>query len=284
MDGNAANERPEYEHLLTYGEYLEVPQLLSLQHPRSQPEAHDELQFIIVHQVYELWFKLMLHELDEAARHVTVGTASAVREACHVMKRVHAIQRVLLQQLHVLETMRPMDFLRFRGPLKPASGFQSIQFRELEFFLGLRDERLLKLTFADEDAAERLRKRIEGPSFSSVLLEHLRSLSFRIAADDVVLAGGDEALPSIQEIARLYADYDRFPEAYELAESCVELDEFLLLWRRHHVMMVERQIGERPGTGAPVNQGLEGSRYLLSTLTKRAFPYLWIARSYLPEP
>lgn len=275
---------PEFRNLLSYGSYLRVTELLSLQHPQSDPEHQDELQFIIVHQVYELWFKLILHEVDHAAAAVARGADADLRIAIHALERVHAIQQVLLSQIHVLETMRPRDFLAFRSPLKPASGFQSAQFRALEFALGLKDAKLYELCTAAEEQREELARRLAAPSLPELLLGLLRSRGFALADDETVLACEEGAESSLRSIARLYDRYDEHPELYRLCEALVQMDELLLLWRRHHVMMVERQIGTRPGTGAPVNQGLDGSKYLLTTLNKRAFPFLWMARNQLVEP
>lgn len=275
---------PEFTNELSYGSYLKVPELLSLQHPQSRPEHHDELQFIIVHQVYELWFKLVLHEVDHAAEKIRAGEDADLREAIHALKRVHAIQHVLLEQIHVLESMRPQDFLAFRSPLKPASGFQSAQFRELEFALGMKDWKLYELCTASPEQRAKLKARYEAPDLVALLLALLRRRGLAIQDDEVLRRCEADAQPSLQAIASVYADYARQPVLYELLEGIVLLDELLLLWRRHHVMMVERHIGYRPGTGAPVNQGLDGARYLLSTLDKRAFRFLWQARNELQEP
>lgn len=278
------SEPPEFTNQLSYGSYLKVPELLSLQIPQSRPEHHDELQFIVVHQVYELWFKLVLHEVDFAAENMIAGADADLRQAIHALKRVHAIQHVLLEQIHVLESMRPQDFLAFRSPLKPASGFQSAQFRELEFALGLKDKHLYELCTAAPEQLAKLKARLDGQDVVSILLALLRKRGFKLDPDDEVLRRcEDDARPSLREIAKIYSGYAEHHVLYELLESLVLMDELLLLWRRHHVMMVERQIGSRPGTGAPVNQGLDGSRYLVSTLGKRAFPFLWQARNELQE-
>jgi tryptophan 2,3-dioxygenase len=277
------NGPPEFTNELSYGSYLMIPELLALQSPKSRPEHHDELQFIIVHQVYELWFKLVLHEVDHAAAKMVAGEDADLREAIHALKRVHAIQHVLLEQIHVLESMRPQDFLAFRGPLKPASGFQSAQFRELEFALGMKDWKLYELCTAAPEQRAKLKARFDAPDLVEILLALLRRRGLRLASDEVLRRCDDDARASLREIARVYADYAQQPVLYELLEGLVLMDELLLLWRRHHVMMVERHIGSRPGTGAPVNQGLDGSRYLISTLGKRAFPFLWQARNELAE-
>lgn len=283
-ESSSSPSEPVFTNELSYGSYLKVPELLELQIPQSQPEHHDELQFIIVHQVYELWFKLVLHEVDYAAEKMRAGSDADLRQANHALKRVHAIQHVLLEQIHVLESMRPQDFLAFRSPLKPASGFQSAQFRELEFALGLKDHKLYELCTAAESQRAKLKARMDAPDLVEILLALLRKREIAIADDDQVLRRCEaDAQPSLRAIAKIYANYDQHHVLYELLESLVLMDELLLLWRRHHVMMVERHIGSRPGTGAPVNQGLDGARYLISTLGKRAFPFLWQARNELQE-
>lgn len=263
------------ESLVNYGEYLKVPEILRLQKCLSNPPHHDEMQFIIVHQAYELWFKLILHEADAACGYMREGSEPAMRNAIHHLRRIAAIQSVLLAQIHVLETMRPVDFLRFRDPLKPASGFQSTQFRELEFLAGMKNAKLLELCTGDAELVARVKRRYEGPTIWDV---------FCIAASKngfPMKSGASES--NVRELKRLYESPEKYPVLYELAEGLVEFDEKLALWRMHHIRMVERQIGAKPGTGAPVNQGLEGVRYLGTTISKHAFPDLWAVRSVIGE-
>lgn len=263
------------QSLVNYGEYLKVPEILRLQKCLSSPPHHDELQFIVVHQAYELWFKLILHEADAACAAMRKGDEAAMREAIHYLRRIAAIQGVLLQQIHVLESMRPVDFLRFRDPLKPASGFQSTQFRELEFLAGMKNAKLLELCTGDPELVARAKARFEQPTIWD---------AFCVAASKNGFPMKEGASQSnVRELKRLYEAPQEWPVLYELAECLVEFDEKLALWRMHHVRMVERQIGAKPGTGAPVNQGLEGVRYLGSTLGKHAFPDLWAVRSVIGE-
>ena len=158
---------------LTYGEYLKVKDLLSLQKVLSSPPHHDEPLFIVIHQVYELWFKLILHEVDSAAAHLQ---ADGVGEATRLLRRVVEIQRLLVSQVRILETMRPQDFLGFRYHLNPASGFQSVQFRELEFTLGLKDADIHKHLVSTPEETARLRERLRAPSlgdaFDDALVRH----------------------------------------------------------------------------------------------------------------
>ena len=262
---------------LSYGEYLKVPELLELQKVLSSPAHHDEPLFIIIHQVYELWFKLILHEVDSAAEHLR---ADRVGEATRLLRRVVEIQRLLVSQVRILETMRPQDFLGFRYLLNPASGFQSVQFRELEFALGLKDKDVhTRLSSAPEEGA-RLKARLAAPSLVDVFDDLLVRRGFpRVPPPKAEPRG--LAQPEdwrLEALVRIYEDPDAHPELLALAEVLVEMDECLALWRAHHVQMVERMIGSRRGTG-----GSEGVAYLQSTLPKRAFPDLWRVRTRLGQ-
>jgi tryptophan 2,3-dioxygenase len=255
------------EEKFTYEDYLRVPELLSLQVARSDPPEHDELQFIIVHQTYELWFRLVLHELDEAGRRMDAGDA---RGAARLFRRVVAIQKVLVEQVHVLETMLPSDFLRFRDRLKPASGFQSAQFRELEFAAGLKDRALLKFFDEGTPARARLERRLGEPSLG----ERFFALLARRGLPAGDRAARLEALRAIYAAGAAPAHAD----LVELGEALLDFDEHLSLWRFHHVRMAERVIGAKPGTG-----GSEGVEYLARTVTAKAhaFPELWEVRTLL---
>jgi tryptophan 2,3-dioxygenase len=255
------------EEKLTYEAYLKVPELLALQVPQSTPAEHDEVMFIVVHQTYELWFRLILHEIDEAARRMDAGD---VREAARLLRRVVEIQRVLAAQIHVLETMLPADFLRFRDRLKPASGFQSAQFREIEFAAGLSDRAVLAF-FAEGTAARaRLDRRLAEPT--------LRDRFFALLAREG-LPSGDRAA-RLEALRALYAEglSGRRLDLRDLAEALLDFDEWLSLWRFHHVRMAEREIGSKPGTG-----GSDGVQYLAQTLERKphAFPELWEVRTVL---
>ena len=261
---------------LTYNSYLKIPQLLSLQQYESQPPAHDELLFITIHQAYELWFKLILFELDSV---IEAMKDDQIYEASRLLQRVLAIEKLLVEQIHILETMTPRDFLRFRAALNPASGFQSIQFRELEFVSGVRDESVLKHIDQDEEEGRRLRTRLDEPSLRTWFYELLIRQSFdvEVPPED---AGVDDAVreQNLEALWRLY----RYPEEhfhlYTLAESLVEHDQNILLWRFHHVRVVERLIGTKKGTG-----GSAGVEYLNSTLDQRAYPVLWEVRGTLSD-
>jgi tryptophan 2,3-dioxygenase len=265
------------ERPLTYGDYLKVPELLELQKVLSQPAHHDEPLFIIIHQVYELWFKLILHEVDSAAAHLR---SDRVGEATRLLRRVVEIQRLLVSQVRILETMRPQDFLGFRYHLNPASGFQSVQFRELEFALGLKDKGIHERLSSTPAETERLRARLAAPSLGDVFDDLLARRGFPRQPPPQAEPGG-RAQPEewrLEALIKIYDDPDSHPDLLALAEVLVEVDECLALWRAHHVQMVERMIGSKRGTG-----GSEGVGYLQSTLPKRAFPDLWRVRTRIGQ-
>jgi tryptophan 2,3-dioxygenase len=249
---------------LTYGSYLRLPQLLDAQHLESEPPAHDELLFITIHQVYELWFKQLLHEVGAAREAMFDGE---LWWAQHLLQRVHVIERVLVEQVDVLETMTPQDFLEFRQRLAPASGFQSVQFRELEFLSGAKDPSFVRrFRGLTEEESARLEQRLDEPTLWDAFVHHVRSRG--LAADD------DEALmQSLRTAAHDRAAYD---DVWLLAESLLQHDESAAAWRARHVTMVERMIGSKTGTG-----GSSGAEYLRSRLTMRYYPLLWELRSQL---
>lgn len=255
---------PDDAQRLSYGGYLRVPELLALQRPLSDPPHHDELLFIIVHQVYELWFKELLHELDAIVR---LLARDDVLEAVRLLRRCIEIARVLVAQVAVLETMTPADFLAFRDRLAPASGFQSWQFRELELAAGLRDASLLDLFPPGSAERAALEQRWARPTLREAWLDALRR---RGPAAETVEA----------QLVRVYTETDAAYPWILLAEALVEFDETFQLWRLRHVQMVERIIGGgRPGTG-----GSSGAAYLRSTLDRRTQPELWSVRDALATP
>ena len=272
---------------LSYNGYLKVPELTSLQLYQSDPPHHDETLFIIIHQAYELWFKLILHELDATAalieRATALGTRSGwrrpLRKATFYVRRVVAIQRLLVDQIHIVETMSPKDFLGFRSYLNPASGFQSSQFREIEILGGLRDRRLIEHFANEPGTLARLERRWAQPSLADRLYTLLRAHGYDLpeappdAPPEATRAAEERRLRSL---AHLFDDDEGNYALIDLAEALLEFDEWLTLWRMNHVEVVERMIGFKRGTG-----GSEGVGYLMTTLPKRCFPDLWRLRSYL---
>ena len=266
------------EEGLTYGTYLKIPELLALQKSLSSPAHHDEALFIVIHQVYELWFKLVLHEVDTAAEGLD---QDHVYEGTRLLRRVVEIQRLLINQVRILETMRPQDFLGFRYHLNPASGFQSIQFREIEFRLGLKDPVVFHRLVCEPEETQRLNARLAAPSVSDVFDALLvrRGLGPAGAPRQAVASGpAREEDWRVDALVQIYDDPETHADLLALCEVLIEIDECLSLWRAHHVQMVERMIGSLRGTG-----GSAGVGYLQSTLPKRAFPDLWRVRTRLGQ-
>ena len=255
---------PAEDGLLTYGGYLAVPDLLEAQRLRSDPAVHDELLFIVVHQAYELWFKQLLFELASIRDLLLEGDAERAR---HYLIRVRAIERVLIEHIEVLQTMSPQDFLAFRSLLTPASGFQSVQFREIEFLSGLKDRRYLRDLAASPDELARLAVRLDEPTVWDGFVALLERHGLPMPEDDEeVRMRSLLAMAREKEHAGLFA----------VSEGLLDHDEAIAQWRAHHVLMVEREIGAKPGTG-----GSAGVEYLRSTLGKRFYPELWGLRSHL---
>ena len=249
---------------LTYGSYLRLPELLAQQLPQVDPPAHDELLFITVHQAYELWFKQLLHELTAARDAMPLGETWRARQ---LLRRAHVIERLLVSQVDVLETMTPQDFLEFRAALAPASGFQSVQFRELEFLSGAKDAHFVtRLRALTDSERERLARRLSEPTLWDAFLDLLRAQGLQAGTDDEVLA-------SLVTVARDRASHD---DLWQLSEDLLTHDELAGLWRARHVQMVERQIGTKSGTG-----GSTGAPYLHKRVPMRYYPLLWELRDWL---
>ena len=255
---------------LTYGAYLALDELLELQRPRSEGPEHDEMLFIVIHQVYELWFKQMLHEVDGLRERLAAGETPA---ALHTLKRILTILKTQVAQVDILETMTPMSFNSFRDRLDTASGFESYQFREVEFVLGHRRDPVLRHYPAGSRERMRLERRLEEPSVWDALLRYLDGLGFSMPPE-ILERDVREPTPestAVQEV--LLEVYRTDPLASQVCERLVDLDEGLQEWRYRHVKMVERTIGTKQGTG-----GSAGAEYLRSTLFKPLFPDLWAIR------
>jgi len=248
---------------MTYADYLKLDRLLGAQQPLS--DLHDEMLFIVIHQTKELWLKQMLHELELAIRLVDEDRYA---EAYKALARVSRIQSVMTLSWDVLATLTPVDYLAFRDVLGTSSGFQSAQFRELEYRLGLKDESYLRHYAADSEAHARLVAALEHESLREASQAALERAGFDLGDRS------DEAVASAW--LQVYRDAERWFDLYQLAEKLVDIDDALAAWRHKHVLTVERIIGNRPGTG-----GSAGAPYLRSTLEKRAFPELWALRTEL---
>ena len=257
---------------VTYGNYLKIDELLSLQQPRSEGE-HDEMLFIVIHQVYELWFKEVLHELDYCCR---LLEGDDVFRAQHTLKRILTILKVLVAQLDILETMATTEFLTFRERLESASGFQSDQFRALEFLMGRKSTAAIQRFPEGSRARLGLERRYVAPTLWDAFLRFLDREGYAIPAEQLKrdVTAPIQASPEVQAV--LVAIYRNNPSHSELCERLVDLDEGVQEWRYRHVKMVERTIGAKTGTG-----GSAGSHYLRTTLNEPAFPDLWEIRTQL---
>lgn len=283
------SENPIYHSTtLTYGSYLKIPELLELQQPKTT--HRDELLFIQAHQVYELWFKQMLHELEGICGYLDEDRPL---RAAQLFERVMLIQHLLIEQIPLIETMFSVEFAKFRDSLRPASGFQSVQFRTIEFLCGNKNEKMLALLGEDEGAKSRMREYLKRPTPYDHFIWHLAREDnnvFRIPRS--MLKGARdtsqpheenaEMISSLEVLYRIHDDAqrsgtsERYYPQFRVAEHLLAFDEKFALWRFHHVKMVERMIGSMPGTG-----GSSGAKYLSSTLQRPYFPDLWALRGKL---
>jgi tryptophan 2,3-dioxygenase len=258
---------------VTYANYLQLDELLSLQQPRAGGPEHDELLFIVIHQVYELWFKELLHELDRVA---ALLASDEPHRAQHTLKRILTILKVLVAQLDILETMTPLEFLSFRSRLEAASGFQSDQFRQIEFVLGAKSATAIARFAERSRARAALERRYREPTLWDAFLHYLAREGYPVPAAHL---SRDVTAPvaASTEIQDLLVDaYRRDAKTQGICERLVDLDEGFAEWRYRHVRMVERTIGVKPGTG-----GSAGAAYLRTTLGQNLFPDLWEIRSRL---
>jgi tryptophan 2,3-dioxygenase len=258
---------------VTYGSYLLVDDLLNLQRPRSEGPEHDELLFIVIHQVYELWFKETLHELDYVRR---LFEHDDSYRAQHTLKRILTILKVMVAQLDILETMTPLEFMSFRERLEAASGFQSDQFRQLEFVLGRKSRHAVDRFPAGSRARAALERRFNEPTLWDGFLRYLAREGYAIPASELSrdVTMPIEPSPAMQEV--LVTVYRKDVKNAEICERLVDLDEGVQEWRYRHVKMVERTIGAKPGTG-----GSSGAGYLRTTVGSPLFPDLWEIRARL---
>lgn len=271
---------------LSYESYLKIPELTGIQAPLAEPSAHDELQFIVVHQTYELWFKLLTHEIQAMIAFLKKGN---LPQSIWIIKRCNEITRVLNQQILVMETMSPASFLEFRNLLNPASGLQSYQFRCLEFMSGLKHERYLGLYEPGSIGHTALAKALIEPTIWDAFMTHLESQGFKVE-------GEADQLASLKII---YTE-SKWDSIHFFCESLMDYDESFRVWRHRHFLMAERMIGFKPGTGHqelpkikhPESGALPSSEsgqafrdagvhYLKSRTEPRYFPLLWELRTHL---
>lgn len=255
---------------------MKLNQLLSLQKPISS--THDELMFIVTHQTSELWFKVILSNLEDVEK--LMGTQNLVG-ATQLLYRVVEIEKVLIQQLHILETMLPSTFLEFREMLGNSSGFQSLQYKEIEFLAGLKDELFLSSIRSPEGYAL-LKKRFDSPSiwdaFCSLLFSKPIELNVQPPHDKLSISERE-----VNALIELF-NFGKSPDLINLSEALISFDEYFWLWKCHHIALVQRMIGDKPGTGSDDTKRLDssmshGTAYLTSKMMKRFFPVLWKART-----
>ncbi|HEU5261395.1 MAG TPA: tryptophan 2,3-dioxygenase family protein [Gemmatimonadales bacterium] len=258
---------------VTYSSYLQLDQLLSLQQPREGKLEHDETLFIVIHQVYELWFKEMLHELDYL---MTLLRASDTARAQHTLKRVLTILKVMVAQIDILETMTPLEFLSFRDRLEAGSGFQSFQFRELECVLGVKNPAAVERYPVGSEHRRRVEARYRQPTLWDAFLRFL-SANGNPVPRALLERDVTQPIQPSSEVQRILIDvYRNNPVVALICERLIDFDEGFMEWRYRHVKMVQRTIGTKPGTG-----GSTGAEYLMTTLNRPAFPDLWVIRTEL---
>jgi len=258
---------------VTYASYLKLDELLSLQQPRPGDLEHDETLFVIIHQVYELWFKEVLHELDHLRALLRANNTAL---AGHTLKRILTILKTLVAQIDVLETITPLNFLSFRDRLESGSGFQSHQFREIEFVMGKKGRPSFERYPAGSEHRRRVEVRFAQPTLWDAFLTYLVANGYAVPRE---LQGRDvtQPLTPSPELQRILIDVYR--TNHSVAQTCerlVDLDEGFMEWRYRHVKMVQRTIGTKTGTG-----GSAGAEYLMKTINQPAFPDLWAIRSEL---
>lgn len=259
---------------MTYGDYLQLDSILSSQKRLSG--HHDEMLFIIIHQVSELWMKLILHELTSAIQAISEDKMQA---AFKMLARVTKIQTQIIQAWDVLSTLTPAEYLEFRDTLGKASGFQSYQYRQIEFALGYKTKHILKIYEQDTALYERLEKALNAPSIYDVSIQALAKAGFPlnpavVKRDYSVTYGGDKTVADAWR--EVYLNVDKYWNLYQLAEKLVDVEDWLQQWRFRHMKTVERIIGYKTGTG-----GSSGVNYLRKVLDHRFFPELWDLRTNL---
>ncbi|UOR11096.1 tryptophan 2,3-dioxygenase [Halobacillus amylolyticus] len=268
------NVHTEFKEHMTYGEYLNLDQLLSAQNRLSK--HHDEMLFIIIHQVSELWMKLTLHELRAAIDTIREGD---IQEALKMLSRVSKIQTQIIHAWDVLSTLTPAEYVQFRDDLGQASGFQSYQYRMVEFALGYKTPHVLKIYEKDPELHKELRSAYEAPGIYDAAIEKLDEAGFEINKDLInrdftTIYQSDSSVETAWQ--EVYKDVDKYWDLYQLGEKLVDIEDWFQQWRFRHMKTVERIIGHKSGTG-----GSSGVSYLKKVLDHRFFPELWDIRTSL---
>jgi len=258
-----------FDSALTYTSYLAVDELLKLQRPLSDGPEHDEMLFIIIHQTYELWFKELIHEFNEAGRALETGDT---HRSLAILGRIRTIMKVCVTQVDILETMTPLQFNAFRGYLASSSGFQSAQFRKVEAILGRRDEKMA--SHLPPDVQKEISEICKGNSIWDSTLFYLEKRGHKMPALVMQRDKSIAYIPSVEVQDVLLSVHQNDPESAMVCERLVDIDEGIQEWRYRHVKMVERTIGHKMGTG-----GSSGAEYLRSTLFNPVFADLWEIRS-----
>lgn len=263
-----------FKEQMTYGEYLQLDKLLDAQERKSS--HHDEMLFILIHQVSELWMKLILHELEAAIEAIRGGE---LQSAFKMLARVSNIQTQIIHGWDVLSTLTPAEYMEFRDDLGQASGFQSYQYRMIEFALGYKTKHVLKIYEKEPALHEKLKEAFEKPSLYDAAIEKLSEAGFDLNADLLTRDYTQvyQADPSVEAAwAKVYRNVEEYWDLYQLAEKLVDLEDSLQQWRFRHMKTVERIIGHKTGTG-----GSSGVGYLKKVLDHRFFPELWDVRTGL---
>ncbi len=266
----------DFSDKLSYSSYLDLDRVLSAQKPLSNPEHHDELLFIIQHQTSELWMKLVIHELTAAIAHVQ---HDRLEPTFKILSRVKQIQRMLFEQWAVLETLTPTEYAQFRGVLGRASGFQSHQYRTIEFLLGNKDPNAIRVFQHLPELHAHLKRLLESPSLYDEFLRHLGRRGFQVPQSAIERDWSQpyEANPDLLPVFKaIYEHPENHWDAYEMCEKLVDVEQQFALWRFRHMKTVERVIGFKTGTG-----GSSGVAFLREAVMQRMFPELWDVRTLI---
>jgi len=259
---------------MTYSGYLDLKKVLDAQNPLSDPAHHDEMLFIIVHQTMELWLKQIIHELTAGIRYIQRGEL----EPCFkILARIKHVQLVMINQWSVLATLTPSEYIQFRSVLGSSSGFQSVQYRLVEFLLGNKDKRMVEMHRHDPEASRRLAEALESPSIYDVFLRHLSERGLPVPQEvlDRDITEPHTEHPGVVELFKtIYTNPEKHWDAYEMAEKLVDVEEQFGMWRYRHMRVVERIIGFKKGTG-----GSSGVAFLRQMIDHRFFPELVAVRT-----